>query len=277
MSANYIEISISAQNLDGDAVIALLSDFPFNGFEDKPGMVQAYIAATDYDEDLEADLSDLAQEFGWVLLRKDVAGQNWNAAWEQGYEPVEVDDFCRIRADFHESRPGFAHELLITPKMSFGTGHHATTRLVIREMRTLNLKSACVLDYGCGTGVLGILAAKLGADVEAVDIEPWAVENSLENAALNGLEQGQFRCYLGDLEAAPKASYDFILANINRHVLLEQMPQLAKRLAKGATMLCSGFLIPDRPVLLAAAQAAGLDLYTQTEDADWSLMSFVKH
>jgi ribosomal protein L11 methyltransferase len=255
-------------------VLAELEEFGFEGFEElEDGTVRGFLPAEDFTEDLAALCADWQAE-GCAVVQTKIAPQNWNAAWEEAYEPVSVDDFCHIHAYFHEPQPGFQFNIQITPKMSFGTGHHATTRLVLRLLRELDCKGKRVLDYGCGTGVLAIVAGLLGAEsLLGLDIEPWAVENTVENAQQNGVE---IQAYEGGLEVlASEAQYDLILANINRNILLDNMAQLGQHAAAGSILLLSGFYHQDIPDLLASAQQTGFSLLEQRseENSPWVALS----
>ena len=183
---------------------------------------------------------------------------NWNALWESNFTPVEVEGRCLIRAPFHEPLPGCEVEAVIMPKMSFGTGHHATTWLMTAGLLGQNFKGLSGLDMGSGTGVLAVLAAKLGAvHVDAVDIDEWAFENGTENVAANGV-QDRVTPVLGDVAAIAGKRYDFILANINRNILLADMGQYAAALKPGAWLLMSGIL--EKDVVAISEKAASLGL-----------------
>jgi ribosomal protein L11 methyltransferase len=191
--------------------------------------------------------------------------QNWNALWESNFEPIIVEEQCLVYADFHTIEKNYPYTLLINPKMSFGTGHHQTTYLLLKYLLDLPLQTGKIgLDAGCGTGILGFLALKRGArKIYACDIEDWSVENALENAALNHIKAENFEAQIGTAALFEKQlsqpAFDFILANINRHVLLEEMPLYARLLKKGGTLLLSGFYQADVEILTQAAQNEGLN------------------
>ena len=195
-------------------------------------------------------------------------GQNWNAVWESNFDPVYVGDFCYIKADFHPEAKGFEHTIQITPKMAFGTGHHATTYQVIGMMQRLDWKEKNVLDFGTGTGVLAILAERLGAaHVLAIDNDHWSVENALENIAKNNCRHTAVR--LATIEATDTTRYDIIIANINRHILMEYMEQMTLRLVDGGLVILSGILTEDEAMIIAKAQECRLQLMDKTEKSNW--------
>lgn len=193
--------------------------------------------------------------------------QNWNQKWEENFKPIEVDSFCSIRAPFHPPKNGFKYEVLIEPKMSFGTGHHATTWQMIKMMSELDFKDQSVLDYGCGTGILAILAVKMGASVvRGFDYDEWCYHNALDNAQLN--EVDAIRWSVDTLDSFDKnQTYSIILANINRNVLLESMMGLTSLARENGLLLLSGFYVEDLPLIEEAYEPAFSILkYTQRED-----------
>ncbi|HET7001601.1 MAG TPA: 50S ribosomal protein L11 methyltransferase, partial [Puia sp.] len=187
----YIEIIIGTSNTDeSDILVARLSQSGFEGFEEEPGKLHAFIPETLYDatkiEKIIADIKGVADPFHTLFQKEVIEPRNWNAEWEKDFEPVTVDHFCAIRAHFHNAVPGVKYDIIITPKMSFGTGHHATTYMMIAAMEHLDLRQKSVLDFGTGTGVLAILACKMGAEpVLAIDSDELSIDNARENIALN--------------------------------------------------------------------------------------------
>lgn len=249
-----------------EVLIAILSPLPFEGFQELEGMVEAYLP-----EDLWVKHRDQIQEtvsaFGTLLGAQTVEEINWNAAWEASFQPVTIEQFCAIRASFHPPMPGYRHEIVIDPKMAFGTGHHETTELMIRAMQSIGFPGKTVLDLGCGTGILAILAAKLGArEVIGVDNDPEAVQNTIENAELNYVSMDVME---GELNAAGGREFDVILANINRNVLLSIMSGLAERLASEGVLLLSGYLREDAGQINASAIRAGLLLHKEMTKGEW--------
>lgn len=251
---DYIAVDIGLEAAqEADLLVGLLSGAGFEGFEEIPGGLVAWMPETAFGG--EKWLRALLGERSFKLRRE--PPRNWNAFWESHFEPVSVDDFCGIRAAFHAPLYGVTHELVITPRMAFGTGHHATTVSMIRLMRGLNLEGKRVLDFGTGTGVLALLAAKMGAvEVLAVDHDAVAVENAQDNARANAL--AGLHCLHADRPSPDWGLFDLVLANVNRQVLLAQMGPLAAALRPGGQLLLSGILEADRALLEAAAQQAGL-------------------
>jgi ribosomal protein L11 methyltransferase len=250
---------------DSDRLVAYLSENGFEGFEELEGCLKAYRPDREWDASpLLEELKGMSISFRMETLEK----TNWNRVWESNFEPVVVDDFVGIRADFHEPIPSVAHELVITPKMSFGTGHHATTRLMVQGMRDQIQSNDRVLDFGTGTGVLAILAKKMGAgSVVGIDNEDWSVENALENARVNRMDEIQFYCADHLVVSGP---FDRILANINRNILLEHMPSLKTALAPNGSLLMSGILEEDLPVMDEALATVGMIRTKTTTDKGWA-------
>jgi ribosomal protein L11 methyltransferase len=201
--------------------------------------------------------------------------QNWNATWEAQFEPVFIGEELRIVAPFHEL-PSFAGiEIVILPKMSFGTGHHQTTHLICQHMLSMDFKGKSVLDMGAGTGVLAILAEKLGAEqICALEIEVWSAENILENIALNKSER--ISAIHGGAESIPQQSFEVILANINKNVLLEQLPNYSQVLSANGLLLLSGFFVTDAPDLVAASAKHGFEWVKTAELENWAVVLLKK-
>ena len=272
---NYIEVSISLETLKNsfkDIVVAELGEIGFESFIEEDNALNAYIVVADFNERL---LEEIAESYGQFAYDfREIEQQNWNAQWESSFDPIEIGRFCRIRAPFHESDDSFKHELIIEPKMSFGTGHHATTRLIIRFMQDLNFDNKSILDMGCGTGVLAIMAKKLGASkVHGIDIDTWAVENTIENAERNNVEG--ITAQVGDAEKIVD-SYDIIFANINRNILVNDMSAYAKHLKAGGSIYFSGFYENDISIITDAANKNGLSIKSQLIEDNWAALYFVK-
>jgi ribosomal protein L11 methyltransferase len=255
MANNYIKVSVVAESQEvREMVMALLSEVGYDTFEEDGVLLHAYIAETDFDV---AGLEAVLAGFNLGYVTESIEQKNWNEIWEAGFEPVVVEDFCTIRAHFHNVGVKTQHEIVITPKMSFGTGHHATTQLMVMGMAEMEMTGRSVLDFGTGTGVLAILAGKLGAtEVLGIDNDEWAVENAIENLERNSATGIEIMC--ASVEGIPDRQYDTILANINRHILLATMPVLYSRLNEGGVLLMSGLLVEDEQVMVDSIVDAGL-------------------
>lgn len=256
-----------------EILIAHLAEAPFDTFEETETGLNAYLPASADLAEIERQLLDLQQQFDFDWEKTFIPGQNWNEIWETNFHPVVVGDFCAVRADFHDTIPGVLHELVINPKMAFGTGHHETTWQCIAAMEFLPIAGKKILDFGCGTGVLAILASKLGAgEVEAVDIEEESYHNTLENSTINHVENVIARC--GTLDAVQGRDFDGILANINRNVILATLPDLAGLLKPNGWLLVSGILLQDEDVVTRAAADAGFVKEKKTVRGNWLCIKF---
>ena len=246
--ASYIQIEF--QNISteqSDLLIAQLNDIGFTGFEEADNHLKAFIPASDF---IAATVKEIATSQSVPFTQSVIEETNWNAVWESNFQPVIVDDFVAIRADFHEPIAGVEHEVLITPKMSFGTGHHATTHMMIQQMQAIDFIGKTVFDFGTGTGILAILAEKLGATaIMAVDTDDWSIANTAENLERNS-------CIKVELKKVDTAEgqgmYDIILANINKNVILDNFLSLINQLAPGGILLLSGLLEADETDITAA-------------------------
>lgn len=267
-----IEVTINQlTEADQELLIALLSNAGYEGFEETPGALKACITEPSFDAAaLEAIVTPLHFTYTWQAI----APRNWNAEWEQQYHPVVVHNFAGVRAAFHAPLTGVQHEIVITPKMSFGTGHHATTWQMMLLMQDLPFEGTSVFDFGSGTGVLAILAEKLGASrVLAMDVDDWCIENAMENATQNQCSRVQ----VVQADAPPAgATFDVILANINRHILWQHMQGLSKLLKPGGALLLSGFYTHENELMVAAAAEQQLQLQLQSEREGWSCLLFTK-
>lgn len=262
-----------------DILMVELADLGYDSFEEgytdpggEQGELKAYIRSDRFDASALAGLLALRDPHASVSWSsREIAPQNWNAQWESSFEPVEIGSDIRIRAEFHPAKEGFTHELVITPRMAFGTGHHATTRMMLKAMLAVDLEGKDVCDLGCGTGVLAFLAERLGArSILAVDNEEGAVANAQENAALNGCSRVIVE--KGDAAVLDGASYDAILANIERNVLLDAMPRFARALRPGGLLFLGGFTPEDRHMLAQRAREEGLVIAERMQDGDWALL-----
>lgn len=258
-----------------DVLSSELGEIGFESFDAKEDAFYAYVPVTLYNQTLiaqkliEFPLEEVTLHYDLELVK----AKNWNEEWEKNYfQPIRIGDQCIIRASFHAEEPGFSHTLLIDPKMAFGTGNHDTTRLMITELLETDLAGKTVLDMGCGTAVLAILARKLGAaETTAIDIDEWAYENALENISLNNVSGIDVK--LGGAEQIDaKSTFDIILANINRNILLNDMHYYANALKPGALLFMSGFYTEDIPMLENEARKNNLTLIKQKESNKWAMM-----
>ena len=266
-------IKITFNNIDEDnqhILIARLSEIGFEGFEQMEESLFAYIHKEKFND---GELQDAAGSLSYQT--EAIAPQNWNEVWESNFEPVFIDDFCTIRADFHLLKVATPYEIIITPKMSFGTGHHATTQLMVGLMKDMDIKGKQVLDFGTGTGVLAILAEKMGAYyVLGIDNDEWSIENATENLKRNNCTKTTV-LQVTD-EHLPPLTHDIILANINRNILLQYMAELYRDTKVGGTVLLSGLLIEDKDIIMQAAVNERFVFNEYRELNKWIAMSFKK-
>ena len=254
-------------------LIANLSELGYIGFEETDSALIAYIPSDEFDSE---QLDEVANYHKLSVTIEDVKDQNWNAAWESNFEHVLVEGFCLVRADFHDIKVNVPYEIVITPKMSFGTGHHATTQLMMQGMKDIDFSSKSVFDFGTGTGILAILAQKLGAnDVLAVDNDEWSYENATENIEKNKAENVTIK--KGSIEdVEPDTHFDVILANINRNILVTYMKELVALTEKGGTVLLSGLLTDDEMLVKNEAIEAGLEYIETKKLNNWITIKLKK-
>jgi len=260
MSQVYIEIDFKVTPLEPwvDLLIAALGDIGYESFENTDSGFLAYVALADYDAQTTAEVLDTYQEHCAVnFSTKEIAATNWNADWEKNFSPITVGDRIHVRAPFHEVTEA-EYDIVIEPKMSFGTGHHQTTYLMLEHLLELEINDQDVLDMGSGTAVLAIMACKRGArKALAIDIDAWCGENGLENAQRNGIDNIQV--LVGTAEQLPKTpEFDLIIANINRNVLLEDMPAYVACLRPNGEVLLSGFYESDLEIISEKCKECGL-------------------
>lgn len=261
----YIEIvfPVSVQS-QKDELVAQLSLRGFEGFEEERNSLKAFIRQEDLDEQ---ELNEFGRQHQLSFTQSVIENKNWNAEWEANFQPVVIEGFCAIRAAFHPPVAGVAHDIIVTPKMSFGTGHHATTYMMVQAMAALEFRDKTVFDFGTGTGVLAILAEKLGArDITAIDNDDNSIENAAENLPANDCH----RCRLFKAASTEGlGQFDIILANINRNVILQNLVHMAQHLAARGVVLLSGLLKDDQEQVLAEAQKQGLTLAGRLEKEGW--------
>jgi ribosomal protein L11 methyltransferase len=242
-------------------------------FSETEAGVEAFAVVGHDGEAVRAELADICAQFEASFEVAEVQSENWNETWESNFPKVVVDDFCAVRAEFHEPEPGVQFDLLIRPKMAFGTGHHQTTRMMLGAMRKVDFHGKSVFDYGCGTAVLAILAAKMGAtDLLGVDNELPAAQNSIENAEINGVPNIQI--IYGTLDDVPQRQYDVILANINRNIILQSLERLRAMSAPNVLLFTSGFLVSDADMITESAGVYGFELLEKHQIDDWNCIVF---
>ena len=258
-----------------EILVALLAEIGYDSFMDVPTGLSAYIPANMFDGAATADaLEPVSAIFEQLKIEsKSMPDVDWNAEWEKSFTPITVDGKCRIRAPFHDYDANYQLDIIIEPKMSFGTGLHATTTLMIQQLFNLDVAGKSILDMGCGTGVLAIVAKKLGAQcVTGIDIDHWSVENAQENAARNNVEMTVVE---GGVEAI-SGIFDIILANINRNILLEQMPVYSRSLPVGGVLCLSGFYASDLDIIKEKAGQFGFRFELVLQKDEWVSAKFTK-
>jgi ribosomal protein L11 methyltransferase len=263
--SKYIQIAFQKiSHQQSDILIAQLAEIGFDGFEEEENALKAFITENAFDENA---LQEIVVPLQVAYSASVIEETNWNEVWESNFDPVIVDDFVAVRADFHKPVHTVKHEIIITPKMSFGTGHHATTYMMMRQMREIDFTNKTVFDFGTGTGVLAILAEKLGAKkIIAIDNDPWSVNNATENIGRNGCTK--INVQLANT-AFVKGSFDIILANINKNVILDNFKLLADQLNPGGFLLLSGLLTEDEKDILARSRELQLRFCNQVERNNW--------
>ncbi|MDO1513811.1 50S ribosomal protein L11 methyltransferase [Maribacter confluentis] len=273
----YIEYRFTVQPPEpaSDILIAQLGEAGFESFVEEEDAILAYIQKEDWSMDILNDIDILSNpNFEIDYAFKEIEQENWNATWEQNFQPIVVDDRCMIRAPFHETMSGVEYDIVIEPKMSFGTGHHETTHMMLQHILQLNLEGKVVLDMGSGTGVLAILAALRGAaHVDAVDIDNWCYVNAKENVARNQIDNVQV--YEGDVSLVSGKSYDLIIANINRNILLADIPAYSKALNKDGILLLSGFYTEDLDMITEKCKINSLKFVKNIERNNWVAAKYV--
>jgi len=277
MSQVYIEIDFKVTPLEPwvDLLIAALGEIGYESFENTDSGFLAYVALADYDAQTTAEVLDTYHEHCAVnFSTKEIAATNWNADWEKNFSPITVGDRIHVRAPFHEVTEA-EYDIVIEPKMSFGTGHHQTTYLMLEHLLELEINDQDVLDMGSGTAVLAIMACKRGArKALAIDIDAWCGENGLENAQRNGIDNIQV--LVGTAEQLPKTpEFDLIIANINRNVLLEDMPAYVACLRPNGVVLLSGFYESDLEIISEKCKECGLVYQGHKTRDNWVAAKFL--
>ncbi|MFN8437488.1 MAG: 50S ribosomal protein L11 methyltransferase [Cytophagales bacterium] len=276
----YKSIEIACDSTFTDIIIAELSELGFDSFLEHDNGLEASCTTDLYNESLVKETFERYKDiFEFSYAEKEVSKINWNQEWEKNYDPITINNDIYVRATFHPSRKEeFTYEIVIDPKMSFGTGHHATTSMMLQNQLTLDHSQKKVWDAGTGTGILAIMAKMLGAQsVEANDIDEWCIENSKENFALNNYSDIQIHLgAVAELEFTPKAN-DIVLANINKNVLLLEMPQYAELCKENGYLVLSGFYESDLKDIEAKANEYGFKLINYKTQNNWCSPVFIKN
>ena len=278
----YIEVYFNIKALDSakinsemvrEILVAELDALNFESFVNKDDGLQAYIQENTFDEQAVKELYILHNpNFEFKIEVNSIEQQNWNAEWEKNFEPIEVDGKCVVRASFHDKKE-VEFDIVITPKMSFGTGHHETTHQMISQILNLEMKSKRVLDMGCGTGILAILASMKGANsITAIDVDEWAYLNTMENVLENNCDQIVVKH--GGAELVGKDSFDFVFANINLNILLNDMSAYANVMHSGSKIIFSGFYTSDIPLIDKKADSLGMYSIGKTEKNKWAALLY---
>ena len=256
-----------------DILIAQLGDLGFESFVETETGFDAYVAKDLWSDDWNLNSVDGFAEVAVEYSKTLIEDQNWNEEWEKNFDPILIGKECYIRATFHEPEPSFPYEIVIEPKMSFGTGHHQTTTMMVQLALEMDFKGKQVLDMGAGTAVLAILAGMKGAEpITAIDIDEWAFENAKENVEMNGF--GNIKVEMGGAELLGSEQFDVIFANINRNILLEDIPSYVKVLKSNGSLLLSGFYKEDIPLIEEKCKSCGL-IFEKSKNIDnWVALQF---
>ena len=276
MEYTEVDIRLKSVNPFADIIVARLNEIDFESYAEDENGVKAYVQTLLLNENAVKEIiSEVAELCELTFSISKVKQENWNKQWESNFEPVFINDKCVIRAHFHQPIPDVDFEIIITPKMSFGTGHHETTSLVMNEMFSLDFNNKSVLDMGCGTGVLAILASKLGANsLVGIDFDEWAVENAEENSVLNSIDNIDY--IHGDADAIGDATFDIIVANINRNIILQDIEKYVGAMNEKSEIIFSGFLKEDIPLILEKSEQLGLDLVVSKNKNKWQMLHLKK-
>jgi ribosomal protein L11 methyltransferase len=274
----YIEVDIEIEKSEvfSDIVVARLNEIEFETFLENDNGVRCYIQATLFDKKkLDIELDKIKQYTKLNFNINHVAQKNWNEEWEKNFKPVQINSHCLIRSEFHNNSGNFKDEIIITPKMSFGTGHHETTFLMINELYNLDLNDKSILDMGSGTGVLSIVASKNGAkQVVGIDIDEWAFQNSIDNAKLNNTENISF--LHGDIKLIENQDFDIILANINRNIIEKDIEEYYNLLSDKGDLLISGFLVEDVDFIINLSINNRFNVINKKNKGQWSIVHLRK-
>jgi ribosomal protein L11 methyltransferase len=277
----YIQVTFNFDKIEAyqqDLLINELGEKGYNTFEDTENGFAAFIDFKDYSQaNLAEALSQFDEEIVFTYTVTEIEAQNWNEEWEKNFEPLIISEQCYVRATFHPAQPQYPYEIVIDPKMAFGTGHHQTTTMMMQYILSFNVQDKTVLDMGCGTGILAILASKRGAkDLVAIDNDEVCYQSTLENAALNNITNIKAIC--GGKEVIPEMTFEVILANINRNILLDQIAVYASVLQQGGSIFFSGFYeSPDLEMIKEECLKFAIQYEDHQKIGDWVAAHFIKN
>ena len=282
-SQEYIEVSVKItpySDENAEIVTAEISELPFESFTAEEPYLKCYIQKELYSQQALKVVLDGVSEYGFEVefTSNLMPAVNWNAVWESQFTPIVVDEKCTIKASFHEGLKKTRYNITIDPKMAFGTGHHQTTYMMCRALLENEdaVRGKVVMDMGCGTAILAILAAKMKAShVYGIDIDAVAAISAYDNARLNRAGK-VIETYCGDASLLQRNSYDVLLANINRNILLQDIPTYSVCIRKGGLLFVSGFYLEDMPMIVAVAQNAGLEYVSHDTIDNWCCIKFAK-
>ena len=272
---DFIELTILPSDVNHYEIIsAHMAEIGFEGFlENEVGEIKTYIRVPSFTDELRFELSKIKSLFPFEYIENYVKHENWNSTWEKSFKPVIISEECIVRASFHEIENFYKYNLVIDPKMAFGTAHHETTFLMLTSILSNRIEGKSVADLGTGTGILAILANKKNArTVFATDIDINSIENATENAIKNQCSQIEFN--LGGVDLIAGRKFDMILANINLNVLLEEIPQYVNSLNKGGEIYLSGFFESDIPILKSKLILSGLTFKAFAVKNKWAMLCF---
>ncbi len=274
---DYIEVNftIDPDSSEMEILMAQLAEIGYDSFMESDDGLSAYVPVNAFNESHLNDLITVDQS-QLKYSYKTIKERNWNEVWESNYDPVTIKDQVYIRAPFHASNNDIKYEILVNPKMSFGTAHHETTSLMIELLIEEEMEGKMVLDMGCGTGILAILSEMMGSSyIDAIDNDEWAFENSIENVEKNNCKI--INVHFGDASIIKSIEYELILANINRNILLQDIPAYATHLSKNGILFLSGFYLEDLEQIESAANEDNLNLNRKLVKNNWVAARFIKH
>ena len=264
----HIKLEVIANEYQQEELIALFDEYHATGFEQTDEKLIAYFIEDAFPKE---DINKIIEGYSSTLV--EVEEKNWNEEWETNFQPIIINKFCAIRAEFHPPVSDIEYDIIITPKMSFGTGHHATTYMMIEQMKEIDLRSKRVFDFGTGTGILSILSEKLGASkIVAIDVDDWSIANAQENIEKN--QCSKISVILSS--QIPAEKFDIILANINRNIILTYLPNLNQCLNENGYLLLSGLLAADEGDIINACLIQKLELVKQAQRSTWISLLFIK-